>query len=394
MKRFGFIFTIAAMLVMAFAGPVSADVDISATYFKDVPNSAWYYDYVYELVDRGVIAGYEDSTFRPNKNITRAEIAKIIACITDENTKIYDGYSEFSDCRGHWADEYINWAAEKGIVNGVGSDKFDPDAPITREALCTMVMRYAKYEAFYPQKIVEPAGFSDDNNISSWARDSVYHMQQAGIINGKGNNLFDPQGKATRAECAKIFCVYLSCNNDFNAQLVIDDLNWLHHYYGSVCSYFLADYTHDGYEDLIVIEPISYGAAIYVYTGLGGEVACIYHDEVYPIAENESYYLYQNAYGAYLIRYLHDSATGQTEQGFYMFCGDNIGTTTYIYDNYVSYYMDGSYLDIGVPRTYYTDKSLFSSYKNKSTFLFGSIWQEMSYNSHSFEKAVGNWGKW
>ncbi|MBR5329212.1 MAG: S-layer homology domain-containing protein [Firmicutes bacterium] len=394
MKRFGFLFVLIALLVLVFAMPVTAQTEASAIYFKDVPSGAWYYDYVYSLVDAGVISGYEDGTFRPDNNISRAEIATILARMSGDNYKLYVNDNHFTDCRDHWARAYINWAYSNGIVNGVGNGKFDPNAPITREALCTMVMRYAKYTSFYPVKNGSPVNFADDNDISSWARDSVYHMQQAGIINGKGNGDFEPQSKATRGECAKIFDVFRKCNNDLTSKFLIEDFDWCHNYFGSVSSYYLADYTHDGYEDLIIVEPLDYGAAIYVYSSLGGDLICVYQDEVYPIAYDESYYLYFDASGAYLMHYTLDTATGMTIQEVSLFHGNWNGDKIYDYYGATEFFIDGSPYDTGVPQKFYMDQRAYSEYKAKSTLLFRCDDQTMIYNGQSYEDAVSNWGKW
>ena len=394
MKRYGLMFVLIAMLVLAFAMPVSADVEPSALYFKDVPQNAWYVEFVYDLANDGVISGYEDGTYRPNNNISRAEIATILARMSGEDTKSYDGLNTFTDCSSsHWADEFVNWAAAKGIVHGVGNGKFDPNAPITREALCTMVMRYAKYTSFYPVKNGSSANFADDANISNWARDSVYHMQQAGIIHGKGGNRFEPQSNATRAECAKIFDVFRKCNNDLTSKFLIEDFDWCRDYFGSVSSYYLADYTHDGYEDLIIVEPLDYGAAIYVYSSLGGDLFCVYKDEVYPIAYDESYYLYFDYKGAYLMHYTLDTATGMTVQEVALFHGNWNGEKIYDYYGASEFYSDGSAYDNGIPQSYYNDQNQYNTYKSKSTLLFRCDDQTMIYNGQSYEKAVSNWGK-
>ena len=385
MKRNVTLFLLAIMLVMAFAMPVSA-----AT-FRDVPGNAWYYSYVNDLSNRGILNGYTDGTFRPGNNITRAEITKILAYMSGEDTRGCDGYSTFRDCNGHWADEYINWAAIRGIVSGVGNENFQPNAPITREALCTMVLRYAKYKSFYPDKIRNATKFADGADISNWAGDAVYHLQRAGIISGKGNNIFDPKGYATRAECAKIFCVFRNCNNDTNALAKMKLFNNCRNYFGSVSSYYLGEYNHDSYEDLLIVEPLSYGAAIHIYTVSDGTLKRLYYDEVYPIADCEYYYLYQDSQGAWILYYNHDVATGQVEQSVLLFYGTDPEYILCAYNSQSHFYIDGSASDVGIPKGYTQDKEFFQFFQSRSTFLFGSIQSNIGYNGQSYERALGNW---
>lgn len=390
MKRYGLMFVLIAMLILAFAMPVSAEVEPSALYFKDVPQNAWYNAYVYQLASEGIITGYGGNEFRPNNNITRAEFVTMLFRMSKDNIQQYQNYSAFSDCNSHWAKPYINWAYVNGVTNGVDYYNFAPNAKITREQLCTMVMNYAKNRDFYPQKKMSPESFDDDARISTWARGSVFHMQRAGILAGKGDGRFDPKGNATRAECAKILYYYkYKTSEDFIAKELVSDYYIIANEYGSVSDYYLADYTHDGYDDLIVVSPDESGANIDVFSSLGGDIFWVYTDHIGPYAYNDFYYLYEDVNGAYLMHYVHDTGTGMTEQAIDIFYGDYNSTQEYICNSYVIFdiYWDK------VPAQYYTDKNTYNAFKPKSTFLFGSEWNEMKYGSQSYQKALGNWGR-
>lgn len=181
--------------------------------FTDVPADIWYYDSVYDLVGRGIVNGMTETTFAPNDNITRAQFAKILAAASGENTGRYDGKEVFTDCKGHWADEYINWAFDKGIVKGMSATEFAPNEKITREQMAAMICRYASYNGVDLPKINARLTFKDDSSIGGWAKDHVYAMQQAGIINGYADGsgyVFKPAGYATRAEAAKMISAFLN----------------------------------------------------------------------------------------------------------------------------------------------------------------------------------------
>ena len=98
----------------------------------------WYNNAVSTLSNAGIIDGYEDGTFKPDGNITRAEFATIAVRFFEAT---YDGEDLFSDIAGHWAQDYINEAANAGIVDGYPDGTFRPQQYITRAEAMTMVNR-------------------------------------------------------------------------------------------------------------------------------------------------------------------------------------------------------------------------------------------------------------
>lgn len=181
--------------------------------FTDVPKDAWYHDYVYDLVYRGVVNGMTATTYEPEGKLTRAQFVKLLACsLADAETlKTYEGKHPFKDSEGHWAEAYIAWAKDKGIVEGVSATEFDPEVPITREQMATIFGRYALKQGIELPKSENAAGsFPDADKISEYAREFVELMRIAGILNGYEDGTFRPQGNATRAEAAKLFSLFLS----------------------------------------------------------------------------------------------------------------------------------------------------------------------------------------
>lgn len=129
--------------VAALISRVSEGFDPEKVYpvnFKDVPADAWYADNLGFCVEAGLIQGRGNGFFDPTANITRAEFAAIVARflgLTNEVT----GKSLYSDISGNWAEGYITQLTAKGIVEGKGDGKFDPDAAITRYEAVTMLNR-------------------------------------------------------------------------------------------------------------------------------------------------------------------------------------------------------------------------------------------------------------
>ena len=186
---------------------------IDVPQFTDVAEDAWYHDYVYDLVYRGVVNGMTATTYEPEGKLTRAQFVKLLACsLADAETlKTYEGKHPFKDSEGHWAEAYIAWAKDKGIVEGVSATEFDPEAPITREQMATIFGRYALRQGIELPKSENAAGsFPDADKISEYAREFVELMRIAGILNGYEDGTFRPQGNATRAEAAKLFSLFLS----------------------------------------------------------------------------------------------------------------------------------------------------------------------------------------
>ena len=106
--------------------------------YSDVSADDWFNNAVSTLTNAGVLDGYEDGTFKPNGNITRAEFATITARFFEAT---YDGENLFPDIEGHWAQDYINEAANAGIVDGYPDGTFRPQQFITRAEAVTMVNR-------------------------------------------------------------------------------------------------------------------------------------------------------------------------------------------------------------------------------------------------------------
>lgn len=177
--------------------------------FTDTINN-WANNSINYLVARGIINGVGNDQFAPNNNITRAEFVKILAGIEDGIDLTKANNVSFADVQsGKWYSQSINWAVENKIAKGYSSRKFGLNDSITREQMAVMIYNVAKVIGYDLSDTNKSIKFADDDKISSYAKDAVSAMQKAGIINGKSNNLFDPQGKATRAEAAKMISILL-----------------------------------------------------------------------------------------------------------------------------------------------------------------------------------------
>lgn len=152
---------------------------------------------------RELFVGTGGGKFSPDATMTRGMVVTVLGKLWEADIENFTD-SRFTDVsRDAWYASYVEWAAEKGIVNGVGHSQFAPDKAVTREEFSVIIANFTKLTgSILNETTAEPINFVDNSNISTWAKDSVTAMQQAGIINGKGNNIFDPIGTATRAEVA------------------------------------------------------------------------------------------------------------------------------------------------------------------------------------------------
>lgn len=179
----------------------------STKLFKDVKSTAWFKDAVDYAVTHKIFQGTAPNTFDPNSQLTRAQFVTVLANISGVNVSDNSVSSGFKDVpAGKWFTGAVTWAAKNGIVNGVGEGKFAPNAKVTREQMCLMLVNYTENYRKTGLKIVKDAPtFADDAKIAGWAKAAVYKCARAGMVNGVGNNKFDPKSSATRAQGATIF---------------------------------------------------------------------------------------------------------------------------------------------------------------------------------------------
>lgn len=166
--------------------------------------SGWYSESVNFLAARDIIKGKGNGIFEPNANITRAEFVQILANMAGADLSKYTT-SSFDDVKtDNWFFGAVQWAHESGIAYGFNGS-FNPDANITRQDMAVMLDQYNKKVAGYTlESINEAVKFADDSEIAEYAKEAVSTMQKAGIISGKGNNIFDPKANATRAEASSM----------------------------------------------------------------------------------------------------------------------------------------------------------------------------------------------
>ena len=175
--------------------------------FKDVSVDSWYYDAVSYVYRNGLMNGISATRFAPNAKLNRAMIAQVLYNLEGETRSYPTVFSDVADSA--WYADAVNWAADKGIVEGYGNGKFGPEDNITREQMAAILYRYADYKGYDVRASARLSGFADEDQVSDWAEEAMSWAVAEDLMDGKGNNRLDPTGTATRAEVATIlmrFC--------------------------------------------------------------------------------------------------------------------------------------------------------------------------------------------
>jgi len=172
--------------------------------FSDVAGSSWYYDAVTFCAARGITTGIGNGMFAPSESITRAQflvmLMRAYGIQADANST-----DNFTDAGNTYYTQYLATAKRLGIANGIGDNRFAPEAIISRQDLFTLLYRALKSVGELPIAAAgkSTADFDDANQISSYAKSAVETLVTAGIINGMGGKL-DPCGTSTRAQMAQV----------------------------------------------------------------------------------------------------------------------------------------------------------------------------------------------
>ena len=183
-----------------------------STNFTDVEENGWYHTGVDFMVRNGFMNGVADDAFDVDGNLTRAQLVTILYRIAGEpESTATNPFADVAD--GQWYTNAVIWAAENGIVKGVNTTTFAPNDQITREQIATILFRYAKAEKVEGKLAGFPdAGKVSDYaaDAMAWA---VEQGLINGISESDGKTYLAPQETATRAQIAVILMRYLTAEN-------------------------------------------------------------------------------------------------------------------------------------------------------------------------------------
>lgn len=168
--------------------------------FTDVKSTDWFYPYVTEAAERGLMSGTGDNQFSPYGTTTRAMFVQILYAMAGKPEVTID--NPFTDVpETAWYAKAVQWAYESGVTGGTSETTFSPNANVTREQIAVFLYAYAGK----PEVSGSLSSFADASKVSVWAKNAVIWATQNKIISGssEGGKLYlNPLKNATRAETA------------------------------------------------------------------------------------------------------------------------------------------------------------------------------------------------
>ncbi len=170
--------------------------------FTDVSKDAWYYENVKIVAEKGLMNGISATTFAPNATLTRGMFVTILYRV--EGTPKAAGTTAFTDvAAGQYYADAVAWANANGIVKGISETEFAPNAEITREQMAAMIARYVAYKNVSVKG--DAASYTDEATIAEYAKEAVEIANKLGVLIGNDDGTFAPKRNTTRAEAATLF---------------------------------------------------------------------------------------------------------------------------------------------------------------------------------------------
>lgn len=183
-------------------GNVTADIGlgVSTRLFSDVPTSHWAYDSIRGLKDAGIVSGDDTGSFRPDSKLTREELVKMV--VLAANVPLEGTAAEFADLpTSDWSYPYVAAGYCSGLISGRGDGTFGKGDFVTRQDAAVIIFNtLQKMNHAFPGE--QAVTFADGEQVADYARGAVAGLNQIGLINGKGNNMFMPLDHLSRAEAA------------------------------------------------------------------------------------------------------------------------------------------------------------------------------------------------
>ncbi len=191
------------------AGSVTVDARFTAVVapaqgqpFLDVPEDAWFVEAVTYVYEQELMDGTSALTFSPERSTSRGMMVTILYRMEGQPDV---GENTFVDVNpGQYYASAVAWAAENGIVEGYGNNRFGPEDPLTREQMAILMQNYAAYRGCDVTAQADLSVFVDADAVSAGAREALAWANAVGLLSGKGGGVMDPKGTATRAEAAAI----------------------------------------------------------------------------------------------------------------------------------------------------------------------------------------------
>ncbi len=188
--------------------------------FDDVIRLDGYYAAVKYVYNMGLFAGVSSTKFAPDATLTRAMFITVLGRLCKVNTDEYSRVIFDDVAEGEWYSPYVEWAAECGIVNGVGDNKFDPFGEITHEQMYKIIAKCGQELIGDKSEPVKLMLFADRDEVSDWAVDSVAYCIENGLID-QDTEYLHPKADSTRAEAAVIIAKFAAKYGGYIEQAIV-----------------------------------------------------------------------------------------------------------------------------------------------------------------------------
>ena len=174
--------------------------------FCDVFPTDWYFDSVDKVAAEGIMLGTGEGCFSPADQVTRGQLATFLHRASREALAVSVGDSNpFTDvAEGEYYTEAVAWAYENGIVTGYGDGTFQPDRKVSRQELAAVFIRYRRYKGVVSAQPEDVSGYTDAASIEEWAVEAVGAMTALELLKGDANGAFRPKAGASRGETAAV----------------------------------------------------------------------------------------------------------------------------------------------------------------------------------------------
>lgn len=176
--------------------------------FTDVASGSWYEKAVEYVTRSNLMSGTGSNKFSPDSSMTRAMLVTVLW--RAEGQPEASAAAGFTDVDADsWYSTAVSWAVENGIVNGTSDTTFSPNKNITRQEIAAIIQRYAKYKGADVSQTADINSYTDSSSVASWASDAMAWAVKNGVITGATNTTLAPLSNATRAQTATMLMRYM-----------------------------------------------------------------------------------------------------------------------------------------------------------------------------------------
>ena len=196
------VFALVLSIIML-AGTAAAVFSADESPFSDVKTSRWSFEAIQYAVEKGYMNGVGEGRFDPAGSMTRGMVVTVL--YRREGSPEITFRDDFTDVKaGKYYSDAVIWAKDEGVVNGITETTFEPNGKITREQLATMLSRFSERCLVSVPERADLSGYPDADKIHSYARDALAWANEANLIKGMSDGTLSPRGEATREQFATI----------------------------------------------------------------------------------------------------------------------------------------------------------------------------------------------